>query len=70
MFLLRAAFWVAAVVVLMPRQPDLGLPREPEMSVCVENACVDTVAWLQDFRAMALSSLARVRADLEARDRG
>jgi hypothetical protein len=66
MFLLRAAFWVAAVVVLMPREPDLGMP--PELGVC-ETAvadCADAVAWLNEFRAEALSSLARVRADLEA----
>ncbi len=70
MFLLRAAFWVAAVIVLMPREPDLGLPRGAQESLCVEDACIDTAMWLNEFRASALSSLARVRADLEARDRG
>ena len=70
MFLLRAAFWLAAVVVLMPREPDLGLPPGPQESLCVEDSCVDAGAWVNEFRALALSSLARVRADLEARDRG
>jgi hypothetical protein len=70
MFLLRAAFWLAAVVVLMPREPDLGLPGEPQESLCVEDTCIDATQWLNEFRAAALSSLARVRADLEARERG
>jgi hypothetical protein len=68
MFLLRAAFWLMAVTVLMPREPDLGLARV-EAPVC-ESGCFDTVQWLQEFRALALASLARVRADLEAQERG
>ena len=70
MFLLRTAFWLAAVIVLMPREPDLGLPSGPQESLCVEDSCIDTSAWLNEFRAIAVSSLARVRADLEARERG
>lgn len=69
MFLLKTAFWVAAVVVLMPREPDLGLPRTFDAGAC-EARCVDAPAWLSEFRAVALSSLARVKADLEAAPRG
>lgn len=69
MFLLKAAFWVAAVVVLMPREPDLGLPRAADAAACGED-CFDASAWLSEFRAVALSSLARVKADLEAAPKG
>jgi hypothetical protein len=71
MFLLRAAFWLAAVVVLMPREPDLGLPSAADAATCAVTAdCIDGAAWLSDFRASALDSLARVRADLEANRQG
>jgi len=66
MFLLRAAFWLAAVAVLMPREPDLGLGAPGEAGACeTSTVCRDNLAWLHDFRAAALTSLARVRADLE-----
>jgi hypothetical protein len=74
MFLLRAAFWLAAVVVLMPREPDLGISAQPEVAPCGQSAVCDEVfdatAWLSQFRAAALTSLARVREDLEASRRG
>jgi hypothetical protein len=71
MFLLRAAFWIMAVTVLMPREPDLGMAQAADAGVCAMDAdCIDPAQWLQDFRAMALTSLARVRAELEAQERG
>jgi len=66
MFLLRAAFWLAAVAVLMPREPDLGLGAPGETACESSTTCGDNFAWLHDFRAAALTLLARVRADLEA----
>lgn len=72
MFLLRAAFWLAAVVVLSPHEPNLGFGTPLEAGTCEVHGtdCTDSVAWLHEFRAAALTSLARVRADLEAAERG
>jgi hypothetical protein len=68
MFLLRAAFWLAAVAVLMPREPNLGLgaPGTPGGCAVQDSDCADTALWLHKFRAAAVASLVRVREDLEA----
>ena len=67
MFLLRAAFWLMVVAVLMPREPDLGLGNPAELGCgAYSDACQDGQQWLHQFRAAALTSIARVRADLEA----
>ena len=67
MFLLRAAFWLMVVAVLMPREPDLGLGPEAGVDCgSYTSVCQDGQQWLHQFRSAALSSLARVRADLEA----
>ena len=67
MFLLRAAFWLAAVAVLMPREPDLGFGVPDAAADCAayESVCEQGQQWLSDFRASAVSALARVRADIE-----
>lgn len=66
MFLLRAAFWLAAVAVLMPREPDLGFGvRGAADCAAYESVCEQGQQWLSDFRASAVSALARVRADIE-----
>jgi hypothetical protein len=70
MFLLRTAFWLAAVAVLMPHEPNLGLGAPSVPSACAAaSACDHAAQWLHDFRAAALTSLAQVRADLEASPR-
>jgi len=72
MFLLRAAFWLTAVAILMPREPDLGLgapSTATDACAAYASLCRDGGQWLQDFRERTLISLARVRADLEAAKR-
>lgn len=67
MFLLRAAFWLMVVAVLMPHEPDLGLGTEASVDCGgYASVCQDGQQWLHKFRSTALSSLERVRADLEA----
>jgi hypothetical protein len=68
MFLVRAAFWFSAVAILMPHEPDLGLGR-PQGADCPPAVC-QSQQWLHDFRAAALSSLARVRDELVAAQGG
>jgi hypothetical protein len=70
MFLLRAAFWLAAVVVLMPREPDLGMAPGLVRACEADAGCSGPARWLKEFRATAIASLARVREDLEAARRG
>jgi len=56
MFVLRAAFWIAVVAVLMPREPSLG-----------SESGTNGVAMLAAVQTSAMANLSRVRADLEAR---
>ncbi len=56
MFVLRAAFWITVVAVLMPREPSLG-----------SESGTNGVAMLAAVQTSAMANLSRVRADLEAR---
>jgi len=56
MFVLRAAFWITVVAVLMPREPSLG-----------SESGTTGAAMLAAVQTSALASLSRVRANLEAR---
>jgi len=79
--LFRALFWIGVVAVLMPREPGLGLPTSarallPGMKNEIDLDCTDygkscTTALdsIDAFRSVAVKSLARVKADIEADER-
>lgn len=56
MMIIRAAFWISVVIVLVPRAPDpvmsIDRPAGAEM--------------LAGFQTLVLASLARVKAELKA----
>lgn len=56
MILFRAAFWIAVVIVLVPRTPDPMMPKDYSGGV----------ALLAAVQTSVLASLTRVKADLKA----
>ena len=56
MVLFRAAFWIAAVIVLVPHEPDPMIPRDHPIGA----------EMLAGYRTSVLTNLARVKADLKA----
>jgi hypothetical protein len=79
--LFRALFWIGVVAVLMPREPDLGLPKSaraflPGMKSETDLDCRDygktcetTLNIVDAFQSVAVKSLARVKADIQADER-
>lgn len=78
----RAIFWIGVVAVLMPREPGLGLPRDAraflpgmmknEADLDCGNygkSCARALDTVDTFRSVAVQSLARVKADIEADER-
>jgi hypothetical protein len=58
MFVLRAAFWIAAVAVFAPQPPASALPRTDMSSAAIER-----------FRMTTLTELRRVKAEFAAETR-
>lgn len=56
MFLFRALFWIAAVIVLVPHAPDPMISRDLPVTADI----------LAGFQTSVLASLARVKAELKA----
>ena len=56
MFLFRALFWIAAVIVLVPRVHDPLISRDLPVTADI----------LAGFQTSVLTSLARVKAELKA----
>jgi hypothetical protein len=79
--LFRALFWIGVVAVLMPREPGLGLPRDARAFLpgmkneadldCGDygKSCATALDTVDTFRSVAVKSLARVKADIEADER-
>jgi uncharacterized protein YbaP (TraB family) len=79
--LLRAAFWIAIVSILMPREPNLGFgrpgasladaffPRASQAATgrpCQNLAqCASQLSMLGDLPAFGLRPLAEVKADID-----
>ena len=81
--LLRAAFWIGVVSLMMPREPDLGFGR-PHMggaapwtgttaseSFCGEHqeACLAGLSLVGEMQSAAVRSLGEVRKDIEESQR-
>jgi len=56
MFIFRAAFWIAVVIVLLPHALDPVMSKDPPIRADL----------LAGFQTSMLTSLARVKADLKA----
>ncbi|HUO91479.1 MAG TPA: hypothetical protein VMU22_01085 [Rhizomicrobium sp.] len=79
--LFRAIFWIGVVAVLLPREPDLGLPRSARALLpgmkndtsldCRDyvESCTAALGVVDTFQSVAVRSLARVKADIEADER-
>jgi hypothetical protein len=62
--LLRAAFWIGLVALLMPRDPQLHPP--PDIDCRRQPALCAISHIFGAFRDSALRSLAQIKADIEA----
>ena len=61
MFVLRAAFWIAVIAVLFPKDVDSGLQQAPDGAAKMA---------IGSIRTSLLATLWRVKAEFAAQDRG